>query len=347
MVLRQPPSSNTPGITVDLGTEDSALVNANVTLVSTGQSCIVGTGSNQTVTVRGNASVTGAQYGILLGGPDQTGETVTIDAGASVAGASGGIRILASDAKVTNAGTVTSTNGAGVFFGGDADTASQLSNTGAITGKANGVLVRTTDDFTLTNATGGTIAGTNAFNSTGGSDDTIVNTGALNGNVRLGSGDDVYRGQTGTVTGTVFGGRGNDTITTGKGSETIDGGSGNDRLRGGLDADNLPGGTGADRFIFASTLDSTGTASDTIKDFSSDDEDKVSLRQIDANTANAGNQAFTFIDEAAFSGKAGELRAETTVAGTLVQGDVNGDRTADFAILFTDVTGLEAQDFVL
>ena len=344
MALRQPATQTTPGITVNLGTADSALVNANVTLTSTAQSCIVGTGSDQTVTMRGNASVTGAQYGILLGGPDQTGETVTIDAGALVDGKLGGVRILASDSSVTNAGTVTSANGAGVFFGGDADT---LNNTGAIAGKANGVLVRTTDDFTLTNAIGGAITGTNAFNSTGGSDDTIVNAGTLTGNVRLGSGDDLYRGQTGTVTGTVFGGRGNDTITTGKGSELIDGGTGDDRLRGGQGADNLTGGTGADRFIFASVNDSSVAASDTIKDFSSDDEDKVSLRQIDANTANAGNQAFTFIDSSAFSGKAGELRADTQVAGTLVEGDVDGDGKADFAIQFTNATDLEAGDFLL
>jgi hypothetical protein len=50
---------------------------------------------------------------------------------------------------------------------------------------------------------------------------------------------------------------------------------------------------------------------------------------IDADTdGTAGNQAFKFIGATAFSGVDGQLR----FAGGVLQGDVNGDRTADIEI---------------
>ena len=51
--------------------------------------------------------------------------------------------------------------------------------------------------------------------------------------------------------------------------------------------------------------------------------------------AGAGDQAFTFIDSNAFSGHAGELRAEfdSSSGDWKVQGDTDGDGQADFQIL--------------
>ncbi len=347
MALQTPTSKNNPGIIVNLGTTDNVRVNAGVALESTAQSCIVGSGSNHVVTVLGTGSVSGTQYGILLGGPGQSNETVTIRANASVDGELGGVRILASESKVDNGGSINSANGFGVYFAGNSSGESLLNNlaAGTIQASTDGVWVKGAEDFNLTNA--GAITAANAFNSTGRSDDTIVNTGALNGDVRLGRGDDVYNGQIGTVTGTVFGGRGDDRITCGNGNETIDAGAGDDRVRGNQGADTLRGGEDADSFIFATVNDSAVGTSDTISDFKSADDDIVRLRQIDADTVTAGNQAFTFVGAAAFTGKAGELRADTLGGATVVQGDVNGDGNADFEILFTGVAGMAADDFVL
>jgi serralysin len=120
-------------------------------------------------------------------------------------------------------------------------------------------------------------------------------------------------------------------------------------LIGGLGTDILRGGGGSDIFRFESTDDSSTTAGrqDQIVDFQRG-FDKIDLLAIDANRNVEGDQAFTFIGAAGFSGKAGELNS-TSAGGNmwLVQGDTDGDGTADFAILVTVNTGqpLTASDF--
>jgi hypothetical protein len=65
-----------------------------------------------------------------------------------------------------------------------------------------------------------------------------------------------------------------------------------------------------------------------------------------------GDQAFAFIGSAAFSGQAGQLRAEqsgTTAGLWTVQGDLDGNGAADFQLLVTvaDSHTLTAADFIL
>ena len=117
------------------------------------------------------------------------------------------------------------------------------------------------------------------------------------------------------------------TITGNSAANVLKGGGGNDKLSGGGGADSLYGGAGKDVFIFKSLADSTVAKAgrDTIHDFKSD---VIDLRAIDANTELAGDQSFSFINAKAFSGSAGELRYDKGV----LQGDVNGDSSADFAI---------------
>ena len=67
---------------------------------------------------------------------------------------------------------------------------------------------------------------------------------------------------------------------------------------------------------------------------------------IDAEAGVAGNQVFDFIT-GAFTGTKGELRALNSGANSIVQGDVDGDTHADFAILVEGVNNLHAADFVL
>jgi Ca2+-binding RTX toxin-like protein len=132
------------------------------------------------------------------------------------------------------------------------------------------------------------------------------------------------------------------TLTGNSGSNVLDGGAGNDVLVGGKGADTLIGGAGVDRFDFNYLTDSPiGAGRDVISDFSSADGDKIDLSTLDANTGVSGNQAFTFIGDAAFSA-AGQIR----FADGVLQGNVNGDVVADFEIGLIGVTSLTASDFI-
>jgi Ca2+-binding RTX toxin-like protein len=127
------------------------------------------------------------------------------------------------------------------------------------------------------------------------------------------------------------------------GNDTLFGETGNDLLYGDAGADMLYGGTGGDWFFFHSAADTTdGVRHDHIFDFSSAEGDRILLDGIDANSAVAGDQAFTYIGSAAFTGVAGQLN----YLGGFVQGDTNGDRVADFMIQ-VNASSLSASDFVL
>jgi Ca2+-binding RTX toxin-like protein len=143
---------------------------------------------------------------------------------------------------------------------------------------------------------------------------------------------------------TLSGGDGNDVLDGGAGDDTLSGSNGADQIIGGLGRDTMTGGADADRFIFNDLAESgTGPAGrDVIADFLHG-QDLLDLVAIDANTEVAGNQAFTFIGSAGFSGAAGELR----YAGSVVSADVDGDGSADFQIRIANGAGLTAADFLL
>lgn len=145
------------------------------------------------------------------------------------------------------------------------------------------------------------------------------------------------------------GGSGNDVLDGGSGNDVLDGGNGNDTLYGGAGADDLIGGAGADTFAFKALSDSTVATSgrDTILDFSGTGGDRIDVSAIDANTSASGNQAFTYLGTAAFTGKAGELRYVKGASDTYVYGDVNGDAKADFAIHLDDAVTMTKGYFVL
>jgi len=93
-------------------------------------------------------------------------------------------------------------------------------------------------------------------------------------------------------------------------------------------------------------------ARDIITDFHSG-QDKIDLSGIDANTTKKGDQAFRFIGAQNFDGNAGELRYQTFDQPgtandiTVVSGDLNGDRVADFEIELTGIVKPTSGDFVL
>jgi lysophospholipase L1-like esterase len=144
---------------------------------------------------------------------------------------------------------------------------------------------------------------------------------------------------------------GNDKVYGKGGDDRLEGGDGADLLRGGAGTDTLLGGTGNDRFDWDSVLEAgTGSGRDTVLDFVRG-SDKIDLAGIDARSGTTTNDAFGFIGTAAFSGVAGQLRYElfdtTGEDYTLVSGDVNGDRVADFEVQITGLLPLGSSDFVL
>jgi Ca2+-binding RTX toxin-like protein len=215
----------------------------------------------------------------------------------------------------------------------------------------------------------------------GGDGDDILHGGAGNDTMDGGAGDDIYYVDSSEDIVAEFAGHGTDTVYAtasfvlsrnverliadsdaglvlhGNGRDnSIAGGDGNDRLvgrdgddtlHGGDGRDILTGGDGNDRFVFDALSDSvTGGGRDKIKDFMSG-ADVIDLSGIDANTALANDQAFSFIGNAAFSHTAGELQAKAFGADTLVSGDVDGNGRADFHILLSGAVTLQATDFLL
>ncbi|WP_349434112.1 M10 family metallopeptidase [Pararhizobium sp. A13] len=148
---------------------------------------------------------------------------------------------------------------------------------------------------------------------------------------------------------TLNGEAGNDVLIGASGADRLDGGAGADRLFGGAGADDLIGRADADIFLFKLVSESTVATSgrDTIFDFAASQGDKIDLSGIDANTDTSGNQAFSFRGTAAFTGEAGELRYVKGSSDSYIYGDVNGDKTADFAIHLDDALTLQKGYFVL
>ena len=116
------------------------------------------------------------------------------------------------------------------------------------------------------------------------------------------------------------------------GNDTIIGSSGADRILGGNGKDHLTGGGANDMFDFNTIGQSKIGIADVIMDFVRG-SDRIDLSTIDASTALAGNQAFPFIGETAFTGVAGQLRIDTSQTGkTVIYADTNGNKVADFQI---------------
>ncbi len=146
----------------------------------------------------------------------------------------------------------------------------------------------------------------------------------------------------------VNGSMGGDLIFGNADGNALNGFEGVDSLVGAAGRDVLTGGAGADRFVFTVLADSAiGAGADRITDFSRAQGDRISLLEIDANTALPGNQAFTFIGTALYHHAAGELRFAQLASVTTIAGDVDGDGTSDFHIVLTGTATLQAGDFVL
>jgi Ca2+-binding RTX toxin-like protein len=148
----------------------------------------------------------------------------------------------------------------------------------------------------------------------------------------------------------IVGNTGNNVLDGGGGYDVITAKAGDDTLIGGLGADSLVGDEGNDVFLFNNVNESRpGQANrDFINGFVHG-EDRIDLSTIDANVFTTPNDAFVFVNNAAFSGAAGEVRWFTFGGGNynIVEADVNGDRVADMQI-FVNLTNIMFEtDFIL
>lgn len=161
---------------------------------------------------------------------------------------------------------------------------------------------------------------------TGGGNDDLSGTGSAN-RLQSGAGNDILRG-----------GAGNDLLYGGTGADRLIGGTGRDMLFGGGD----DGAT--DVFVFSDVADSgKGATRDVISDFVAGTDD-IDLAGIDANTALAGNQAFTW---AATTATANAVWYTVSGTSLLLRGDVTGDGVYDFEIQLARTTALAATDVIL
>ena len=140
-----------------------------------------------------------------------------------------------------------------------------------------------------------------------------------------------------------------DVISGGAGNDFLYGQGGNDLLIGGLGRDVMFGGQGSDVFDFNAVAETgkTPATRDVIRDFTHLVDD-IDLSTIDAKVGVLGNQAFSFIGQGAFKGVKGQLHYRFEgPAKTIVEGDLNGDKKADFQIELTGHKLLTAGDFIL
>ncbi|TVV71380.1 M10 family metallopeptidase C-terminal domain-containing protein [Sphingomonas solaris] len=208
--------------------------------------------------------------------------------------------------------------------------------------------------ITIGDVAGITINGTSRAETLNGSGENDVIYGNNGKDVLNGlGGNDLLDG--GNLNDTLNGGDGNDTLYGGDDDDILFGGNGNDILIGGVDKDVLTGGAGADMFRFLTDRDSSTLSSrrDIITDFQQG-VDKIDLSAIDANVglfSQAGDQAFTLLKAGqAFTGPAQLSYNYQVIAGveyTVVTGNTDFLRTADFSIALTGHHMLNTGDFFL
>lgn len=144
----------------------------------------------------------------------------------------------------------------------------------------------------------------------------------------------------------VYGGAGADSIIGGAGADELRGAAGIDRIEGLGGADVLYGGTGNDTFVYSDVQHSTAAARDQIMDFTTGD--RIDLANLDANANAGGQQSFSLIASGAAFTAAGQLRITQNGNNALIEGEVNGNGVADFAIQVTVADGhiLTIADFI-
>ena len=174
----------------------------------------------------------------------------------------------------------------------------------------------------------------------GGSKDMLYGGGSKDMLYGDGGKDALYGGGGGDK---LYGGNGNDALSGGGGKDMLFGGAGKDKLEGGAAKNILTSGKGADDFIFDDGDTRTAKSKrDVITDFGKGDD--IDLRQMDADTGDKRDDAFTFNGQTAADHA---VWYEVKGDNVMVMGDTDGDARADFMIELLDVDSLTARDFLL
>jgi Ca2+-binding RTX toxin-like protein len=152
----------------------------------------------------------------------------------------------------------------------------------------------------------------------------------------------------------LFGNDGHNVLTGLAGNDILAGANGDDLLIGGTGQDQLFGDghgvdAGADRFVWQSLADTSVSIGDMdiIFDFNFAGGDRIDLSLIDANGVAAGNQAFTFIGQAAFSGAPGEINFVHLGNETIIQMQTGVDADIEGGIRIHGLHTPEASWFLL
>jgi Ca2+-binding RTX toxin-like protein len=154
----------------------------------------------------------------------------------------------------------------------------------------------------------------------------------------------------------IWGGVGNDGLYGQDGFDLLSGDQGADHLYGGFNGvfgDALNGGDGADTFVWsfvaeaAYDLANLTCSPDNIGDFNHAEGDVIHLSAIDANENVSGNQAFTFIGTAAFSGNPGEINYFYDGGDTFIQLQTDTSPEAEGMIRLVGLHVPEADWFIL
>jgi Ca2+-binding RTX toxin-like protein len=147
----------------------------------------------------------------------------------------------------------------------------------------------------------------------------------------------------------LFGGVGHDTLKGGDGADNLYGGKGDDWLNGGSGRDDLYSGAGVDTFSWW-YIDDTGATqatADHIWDFSFAEGDRIDLHYVDADAGAAGDQAFSFIGAAGFSGTPGEVRYYYSGGDTYLEMQTDTSPDVDGLICVEGLHTPDADWFVL
>jgi Ca2+-binding RTX toxin-like protein len=171
----------------------------------------------------------------------------------------------------------------------------------------------------------------------------------LEGSATNGSGNELNNTLVGNALNNLLtGNAGNDRLRGEMGWDYLYGSAGDDILEGGEGRDVMFGGAGRDTFIWRSISETSTslTYADIVKDFSFADRDRLSLKLMDANEVQAGNQAFDFVGTAGFSA-VGQVRYVQKASETWILFNTDADWSSDGVIRLPGRVNPEATWFDL
>lgn len=216
-----------PGVLYQLA-KDHLQVAPGALVASTDNSAVTGRVAGNSVSVQGTISA--ALHGIDLMSPiNGGGHRVAIFAPAMVQGADTALTLQGKGSDISNWGVIDG-GITGIYLAASGAGQQRVMNFGIITAGTTGIKIGGATPVNIENI--GTVSafGT-AIQGLNGAAVKVTNSGSIYGDIQFGSGRDIYDGtRGGIVSGTVYGGAGDDRFFAGMAAETFDGGTGFDTV---------------------------------------------------------------------------------------------------------------------